>query len=63
MPFYRIQKMMMISMMGIRDQAFARNIKTLRNPNIQFFRAKIFWNEYLKYFEETPDSAIYRRRS
>lgn len=46
-------------LMGIRDQAFARNIKTLRNPNIQFFRAKIFWNEYLKYFEGTPDSAIF----
>ena len=25
----------------------------------QFFRAKIFWNEYLKYFEGTPDSVIF----
>jgi uncharacterized protein (DUF1800 family) len=46
-------------MMGMRNEALARNIKSLRNPGLQFFRAKIFWNEYSKNFERIPDTAIY----
>jgi uncharacterized protein (DUF1800 family) len=46
-------------MMGMRNETLAKNIKLLRNPGIQFFRAEIFWNEYLKNFNKTPDSAIY----
>jgi uncharacterized protein (DUF1800 family) len=45
--------------MGMRNEILAKNIKSLRNPGIQFFRAEIFWNEYLKNFYKTPDKTIY----
>jgi uncharacterized protein (DUF1800 family) len=46
-------------MMGMRDQALAKNIKKLRTPGTQFFRAKILWDEYIKNFDETKETAIY----
>ena len=46
-------------MMGMRDQALAKNINKLRNPGTQFFQAKILWDEYIKNFNETQDYAIY----
>jgi uncharacterized protein (DUF1800 family) len=46
-------------MMGMRNEALARNIKSLRNPGLQFFHAEIFWNEYSKNFDRIPDTDIY----
>ncbi|MEJ0083594.1 MAG: DUF1800 domain-containing protein [Puia sp.] len=46
-------------MMGMHDQALAKNINKLRNPGTQFFQAKINWEEYIKNFNETPEDAIY----
>lgn len=46
-------------MMGMRDQALAKNINKLRNPGTQFFQAKIIWDEYVKNFNETQETAIY----
>jgi uncharacterized protein (DUF1800 family) len=47
------------TMMGMRDQALAKNIKKLRNPGTQFFQAKINWEEYVKNFNETQEDVIY----
>jgi uncharacterized protein (DUF1800 family) len=47
-------------MMGMHDQALSKNIKKLRNPGIRFFQADIFWEEYLKNFNETAEIAIYQ---
>jgi len=46
-------------MMGMRDQALARNIKKLKNPGGQFFQAKIFWDKYVRNFNDTPDGGVY----
>ena len=46
-------------MMGMREQSLAKNIKRLRNPGIQFFQAKILWEDYIKNFNETQENAIY----
>jgi uncharacterized protein (DUF1800 family) len=46
-------------MMGMRDQALAKNIKRLKNPGTQFFQAKILWDEYIKNFNETTEGSIY----
>jgi len=47
-------------MMGMRDQALAKVINKLRNPGIQFFQARILWDEYEKNFDETQETAIYQ---
>lgn len=46
-------------MMGMRDQALAKNMKKLRNPGNQFFQAKILWDEYIRNFDETTEQAVY----
>jgi uncharacterized protein (DUF1800 family) len=46
-------------MMGMRDQNPVSNIRKNKNPGAQLFQTKINWNEYLKNFDETPESAIY----
>jgi uncharacterized protein (DUF1800 family) len=46
-------------MMGMRDQALAKNIRKLKTPGNQFFRARILWDEYIKNFDETKETAIY----
>jgi len=46
-------------MMGMRDQALAKNINRLRNPGTQFFQAKILWEDYIKNFDETQENVIY----
>ena len=46
-------------MMGMRDQALAKNIRRLKNPGTQFFQAKILWEEYIKNFDETTEPSIY----
>jgi hypothetical protein len=46
-------------MMGMRDQALAKNIKKLKNPGSQFFQARILWEEYIKNFNETTEPSIY----
>jgi uncharacterized protein (DUF1800 family) len=46
-------------MMGMRDQALAKNIKKLRNPGTQLFQAKILWDDYIKNFNETTEPAVY----
>ena len=38
-------------MMGMRDQALAKNLKRFRNPGAQLFQAKILWDEYIKNFQ------------
>ncbi len=47
-------------MMGMRDKSLAMNIRKLRNPGMKFFQADIFWSEYIKNFNKTPENAIYR---
>jgi uncharacterized protein (DUF1800 family) len=46
-------------MMGMKDQALAKNIRKLKTPGNQFFRARILWDEYIKNFDETKETAIY----
>jgi uncharacterized protein (DUF1800 family) len=46
-------------MMGMKDQALAKNIRKLRNPGTQFFQSKILWEEYIKNFDETKETVIY----
>jgi len=46
-------------MMGMRDQALAKNINRLRNPGTQLFQAKILWEDYIKNFDETQGNVIY----
>ncbi|HET7002907.1 MAG TPA: DUF1800 domain-containing protein [Puia sp.] len=46
-------------MMGMRDQALAKNINKLRNPGTQFFQAKIKWEEFVNNFNETQEASIY----
>lgn len=46
-------------MMGMREQILARNIRKTRNPGIRFFQSEIFWPEYLKNFDKTPENALY----
>jgi uncharacterized protein (DUF1800 family) len=46
-------------MMGMRDQALAKNINRLRNPGTQLFQAKILWEQFIENFNETQENVIY----
>ena len=46
-------------MMGMREQAFAANIRRLKNPGGQFFQTKIFWDQYLRYFDSIKEEDLY----
>ncbi len=46
-------------MMGMRDQTITRNFRKSGNSGAQLFQAKIFWDAYIKNFNETTDAAIY----
>src|SRR5450432_1434939 len=46
-------------MMGMKDQALARNLIKSRNAGAQLFQTKIHWDEYIKNFNETTEPAVY----
>jgi uncharacterized protein (DUF1800 family) len=46
-------------MMGMREQALAGNIRKLKNPGGQFLQTKIFWDQYLRYFDSIKDEDLY----
>lgn len=46
-------------MMGMRDRFPGKKIKGLENPGLQLFRAEIFWDRYMKNFNETTMPTIY----
>ena len=46
-------------MMGMRDPNPVHNFRKNKNQGAQLFQTKINWNDYVKNFDETPESAIY----
>ncbi len=46
-------------MMGMRDQNPVNNFRKNKNPGAQLFQTKINWADYIKNFDETPESATY----
>jgi len=46
-------------MMGMKDQALARNLIKSRNAGAQLFQTKIHWDEYIQNFNGIKDIDIY----